>query len=52
MGILWISEEDVERLVTLREVMTSVEEAFKAQGQRKVQMPPKVYLISPATAEI
>lgn len=44
MGILWISEEDVGRLVTLREVMASVEEAFKAHGQRKVQLPSKVYL--------
>ena len=44
MGILWISEEDVARLVTMREVMVAVEEAFKGHGQRTVQMPPKVYL--------
>ena len=44
MGILWISEEDVGRLITMREVMTAVEAAFKAHGLGRVQMPSKVYL--------
>jgi len=47
MSILWISEEDVARLVTMREVMGAVEEAFKNHGLGRVQMPRKVYLDFP-----
>jgi alanine dehydrogenase len=35
---------DVQQLITLKEVIEVVEEAFRQKGKGKVQMPPKVYV--------
>ena len=43
MSLLWISERDVDRLVTMQEVMEAVEAAFAAHGRGRVQMPAKTY---------
>lgn len=47
MSILWLSEEDVSSLITMREVMEAVETAFAAQARGRVQMPAKTYLQFP-----
>ncbi len=44
MKILLLSRKDVEELVSMREVIEAVEEAFRAKGLGKVQMPPKSYI--------
>ena len=44
MKILVLSEEDVKNLLSLGEVITAVESAFKMKGLGHVQMPPKQYL--------
>lgn len=44
MKILLLSRKDVEKIVSMREVIEAVEEAFLAKGLGKVQMPPKSYI--------
>ena len=44
MKILLLSRKDVEKIVSMREVIEAVEEAFRAKGLGKVQMPPKSYI--------
>jgi alanine dehydrogenase len=41
---LLLSEKDVKKLLSLEEVLNSVESAFRMKGLGKVQMPPKSYL--------
>ena len=43
-GVLILAWKDVEELLDMAEVIQSVETAFKEKGNRKVQMPPKIYL--------
>jgi alanine dehydrogenase len=42
--ILWLSEGDVKSLLSMEEVLPLVEQAFLLHGQKKVQMPVKIYL--------
>jgi alanine dehydrogenase len=44
MEIVWLSGDDVERTLKMREVIKAVEDAFRYHGLRRIQMPPKVYL--------
>lgn len=44
MKVLLLSRSDVEGIVSMREVMDVVEEAFRAKGLGRVQMPPKTYI--------
>lgn len=44
MKTLFLSDEEVEELISIREVMEAVELAFKEKGLGRVQMPPKIYL--------
>lgn len=43
--LLWLSDEDVASLLTVKEAIPLVEAAFAAIGKGQAQMPPKVYLI-------
>ena len=47
MELMWLTGEDVERLLEMRKVITAVEEAFREHGLGRVEMPPKVYLYFP-----
>lgn len=42
--MLLLSRSQIERLITIREAIEAVEEAFRAKGLGKVQMPPKSYV--------
>ncbi|MEW6593110.1 MAG: alanine dehydrogenase [Candidatus Hadarchaeota archaeon] len=44
MKILLLSKGDVEKLISMKETIKAVEEAFRAKGLGKVQMPPKSYV--------
>lgn len=44
LKVLLISRMEVEKLISMREVIEAVEEAFRAKGLEKVQMPPKTYV--------
>ncbi|MEM0022980.1 MAG: alanine dehydrogenase [Archaeoglobaceae archaeon] len=44
METLILTQRDVESLVTMREAISAVEEAFRLYATSKVLMPPKVYL--------
>ena len=44
METLILTKKDVEELLTMKEVIDAVENAFKLHGENKVQMPPKIYL--------
>jgi len=44
LKILLLSRKDVEEIISMREVIEAVEEAFRAKGLGKVQMPPKSYI--------
>ncbi len=44
MKVLLLSRADVEGLISMREAIEAVEEAFRAKGLGKVQMPPKLYV--------
>ena len=44
MKILLLSRKDIEEIISMREVIEAVEEAFRAKGLGKVQMPPKSYI--------
>lgn len=43
-GILFLSERDVDSLLTMREALSAVERVFALHGVGQVQMPPKIYL--------
>ncbi|MDI6806585.1 MAG: alanine dehydrogenase [Candidatus Aenigmarchaeota archaeon] len=47
MKVLLISRKEVEGIVSMKEVMEVVENAFRAKGLEKVQMPPKLYVTFP-----
>ena len=47
MKVLLLREGEVEELLSMREVIASVEEAFRLKGEGKVQMPPKSYVFFP-----
>jgi alanine dehydrogenase len=42
--ILWLSEADVRSLLTMKETVTAVENAFALHGRGQVQLPTKIYL--------
>jgi len=42
--VLLLTKSEVEQLLSMRETIEAVEEAFKAKGMGKVQMPPKSYI--------
>jgi alanine dehydrogenase len=42
--VLWLSDRDVEGLLSVEEAIPLVEAAFAALGEGRAQMPPKVYL--------
>jgi alanine dehydrogenase len=44
MEVTLLTSEEIQQLVTLREVIEIVEEAFRQKGEGKVQMPPKLYV--------
>jgi ornithine cyclodeaminase/alanine dehydrogenase-like protein (mu-crystallin family) len=44
MDILWLSEKDVEGIITVDAAMPLVEEAFGHLARGDAQMPPKLYL--------
>ncbi len=44
MKVWLISRAEIEELITISEVINSVEEAFRAKGLGRVQMPPKSYI--------
>jgi alanine dehydrogenase len=44
METLMLSDEEVKRLLSMREVIEAVEKAFREKGLKRVQMPAKVYL--------
>jgi len=44
LKVLLLSRAEVEKLISMREVIEAVEEAFRAKGLGKVQMPPKTYV--------
>ena len=44
METLILTEEDVEKLITMDEALKSVEEAFRLYALGEAEMPPKVYL--------
>lgn len=42
--MLLLSKLDVEKIISMREVIKAVEEAFRAKGLGRIQMPPKSYI--------
>ena len=44
MKVLLLSRKEVEGLISMREAIEAVEEAFRAKGLGRVQMPPKSYV--------
>src|SRR5262245_16551929 len=44
MSVLWLSDQDVASLLTVKEAIPLVEAAFAAVGRGEAQMPPKLYL--------
>jgi len=44
LELLWLSEDEVQSLLTMDEAIPAVEEAFREHGRGKAQMPPKSYL--------
>jgi alanine dehydrogenase len=47
MKVSLIPRKNVENVVSMNEVMDSVEKAFRAKGMGKVQMPTKIYITFP-----
>ncbi|MEM3404522.1 MAG: alanine dehydrogenase [Nitrososphaeria archaeon] len=43
-GVLILTWKEIDELLDMKEVILSVESAFKEKGAGKVQMPPKIYL--------
>ena len=44
LDILFLTDEDVRSLLTMREALDAVEEAFKERELGRAQMPPKLYV--------
>jgi len=44
METLLLSDEEVKDLISMRDIISVVEEAFREKGFGRVQMPPKIYL--------
>lgn len=44
MDVLWLTEDDVESLLTMDDAILAVEKAFLDHGLGRAQMPPKPYL--------
>lgn len=44
MKVLLLSRAEVKKLISIREAVEAVEEAFRAKGLGKAQMPPKSYV--------
>ncbi|HID90682.1 TPA: alanine dehydrogenase [Candidatus Bathyarchaeota archaeon] len=44
MKVLFLSEKDIEGLITMRNVIKAVERAFEEKGKGRVEMPPKSYV--------
>ena len=44
METLFLSDDEVKKLISIREVIDVVEFAFREKGLGRVQMPPKIYL--------
>ncbi len=42
--LIWLTEKDVESLLTMKEVLEVIERAFYLHGRGLVEMPPKSYL--------
>jgi alanine dehydrogenase len=42
--ILFLRDDEVKRLITMREAIEAVEVAYREKGLGRVQMPPKSYL--------
>ncbi len=47
MKVMFLTRGDVQKVISMREVIEYVEKAFKAKGLGKVQMPPKIYVNFP-----
>ncbi|MEM2978274.1 MAG: alanine dehydrogenase [Candidatus Hadarchaeales archaeon] len=47
MRVLLLREKEIEELLSMRETIAAVEEAFRQKGEGKVQMPPKSYIFFP-----
>lgn len=47
MKVLLVPRERIEGIVSIREIMVAVEEAFRSKGMGEVQMPPKLYVTFP-----
>ncbi|MGC8832167.1 MAG: LAGLIDADG family homing endonuclease, partial [Thermoproteota archaeon] len=47
MKVSLITRKDVERIVSMRELMDAMEEAFRAKAMGRVQMPTKLYITLP-----
>ncbi|MCQ8898191.1 MAG: ornithine cyclodeaminase family protein, partial [Hadesarchaea archaeon] len=47
MRVLLLREREVGELLSMREVIAAVEEAFRLKGEGKTQMPPKSYVFFP-----
>jgi alanine dehydrogenase len=47
MDILWLTDEEVKKVLSMGEVLEAVEDAFREHGLKRVQMPPKIYLTFP-----
>lgn len=44
MKALLLSKQDIEKIISIRETIKAVKEAFKAKGSGRTQMPPKSYI--------
>lgn len=44
MELLWLDQGSVRKVLSMRDSLGAVEEAFRQHGLRKVQMPAKIYL--------
>ncbi len=42
--VLWLSENDVQHLLTMDDALAAVEDAFRLHAQGQTQMPSKIYL--------
>lgn len=47
MRVLLLREKEIEELLSMRESIAAVEEAFRQKGEGKVQMSPKSYVFFP-----
>lgn len=42
--LLWLSEDDVASVLTMKDALAAVEQAFRQHGEGKAQLPAKIYL--------